>query len=188
MSKSLRFQYEGWLTRHGFQAEVSLYDGHILAQVRSLQSSTENRIERLVETPSMRRLQAWHDLYRRFEWHKLAKCIAARRWVGTSQRISPLAGSGSALVQHRHDGHPRHGVLQKGSALTAAQSNMLSAITHGTGGELLRKSKLRMLDVASVIASSHHERFDGRGYPPVSLTDAITRRRASSQSATHSML
>ena len=33
------------------------------------------------------------------------------------------------------------------------------------GAELLRKSKLQVLDVAAVIAEQHHEHFDGSGYP-----------------------
>ena len=33
------------------------------------------------------------------------------------------------------------------------------------GAELLRKSKLQILDVAAVIAEQHHERYDGSGYP-----------------------
>ena len=33
------------------------------------------------------------------------------------------------------------------------------------GAELLRKSKLRILDVAGTVAEQHHERYDGSGYP-----------------------
>ena len=33
------------------------------------------------------------------------------------------------------------------------------------GAELLRKSKLQILDVAAVIAEQHHEHYDGSGYP-----------------------
>ena len=33
------------------------------------------------------------------------------------------------------------------------------------GGELLRKSKLRILSVAATVAEQHHERYDGSGYP-----------------------
>ncbi len=42
------------------------------------------------------------------------------------------------------------------------------------GAELLRKSKLQVLDVAAVIAEQHHEHFDGSGYPRGLSGEAIT--------------
>ena len=33
------------------------------------------------------------------------------------------------------------------------------------GAEILRRSKLRILEAASLIAAQHHERYDGGGYP-----------------------
>jgi putative two-component system response regulator len=42
------------------------------------------------------------------------------------------------------------------------------------GAELLRKSKLQILDIAAVIAEQHHERYDGSGYPHSLSGEAIS--------------
>jgi putative two-component system response regulator len=55
-------------------------------------------------------------------------------------------------------------VLLKPSALSGGERHLLHDHTR-YGAELLRKSKLRILDVANVIAEQHHERYDGSGYP-----------------------
>jgi putative two-component system response regulator len=55
-------------------------------------------------------------------------------------------------------------ILQKLRGLSDSERHVMRDHTQ-YGAELLRKSKLRVLDVASVIAQQHHERFDGSGYP-----------------------
>lgn len=55
-------------------------------------------------------------------------------------------------------------ILQKKRGLSDSELNVMHAHTL-YGSELLRKSKLRSLEVAAVIAEQHHERYDGSGYP-----------------------
>lgn len=55
-------------------------------------------------------------------------------------------------------------ILQKRRGLSAAELLILRDHTQ-YGAEILRRSKLRILEVASVIAAQHHERYDGSGYP-----------------------
>lgn len=163
-------QYEGLADAARFRAEVSLYDGHLLARAHSLQSSTGERIERLVETAINAEIASGHDLYRTFRLSKLAKCLAAA--VGWHDpRIAPLA-LGARLCNIGMMAIPAR-VLLKGTGLSAGEQHVVHDHTR-YGAELLRKSKLRILDVASVIAEQHHERFDGSGYPIGLAGDAIT--------------
>ncbi len=54
--------------------------------------------------------------------------------------------------------------MQKPRGLSDSERQVLHGHTQ-YGAELLRKSKLRILDVASTVAEQHHERYDGGGYP-----------------------
>ena len=55
-------------------------------------------------------------------------------------------------------------ILQKRRGLSAGELIILRDHTK-YGAEMLRRSKLRMFEVASVIAAQHHQRYDGSGYP-----------------------
>ena len=55
-------------------------------------------------------------------------------------------------------------ILLKPGPLTA-QERLAVEMHAAAGGELLRGSCSDLLDIAAVIAGSHHEKFDGTGYP-----------------------
>jgi putative two-component system response regulator len=55
-------------------------------------------------------------------------------------------------------------ILLKPGDLSDGERLVVQAHTQ-YGAELLSKSKMRMLDIASVIAAQHHEHYDGGGYP-----------------------
>ena len=55
-------------------------------------------------------------------------------------------------------------ILLKAGPLTA-QERLAVEVHAAGGGELLRGSCSELLDMAAVIAGSHHEKFDGTGYP-----------------------
>ncbi len=153
-------QYEGLTEPIQFQVDTSLF-GDLLARTRLLQTDVQIRIERLVETAINAEIAGGHDLYRTFRVAKLTRCLAAA--LGWDEdRIGPLAlgaqlcNIGMIVVPVR--------ILQKHSGLSDGERQVLSEHTW-YGAELLRKSRLRVLDIASVIAEQHHERSDGSGYP-----------------------
>jgi putative two-component system response regulator len=63
-------------------------------------------------------------------------------------------------------------ILQKPGVLTAEERATMQAHAE-TGHRLLRGSGIELLDVAATIAWTHHERYDGRGYPRGLAGDAI---------------
>jgi len=55
-------------------------------------------------------------------------------------------------------------ILLKPGKLTAAEYEIMK--THATiGGQILAGSQFRMLQIAHDIAVSHHEKWNGQGYP-----------------------
>ena len=63
-------------------------------------------------------------------------------------------------------------VLLKRGALTDAEREMMKLHTT-IGGEMLARSRSRLLQAAQEIALTHHERWDGSGYPAGLKGDAI---------------
>lgn len=55
-------------------------------------------------------------------------------------------------------------ILQKRGPLTPSERSVMNAHTT-TGGDILKDSKAPLLQLAADIARSHHERWDGTGYP-----------------------
>lgn len=66
----------------------------------------------------------------------------------------------------------RDAVLLKPGKLDADERAHMNEHT-GIGGAILGNSKSRLMRLASEIAESHHERWDGRGYPRGLVGDAI---------------
>jgi len=71
-------------------------------------------------------------------------------------RAAPMHDVGKIAIPDR--------ILLKPGKLDEAEFTIMK--THAERGwEILRESKSHLLDVAAVIARSHHEKFDGSGYP-----------------------
>jgi len=91
----------------------------------------------------------------------LAAEIAARlalepAQVATIRKAAPLHDIGKFAIPD--------GVLLKRGPLTDAERATMQ--THAViGAQLLSGSRSPVLQMAAVIAASHHERWDGRGYP-----------------------
>lgn len=64
------------------------------------------------------------------------------------------------------------GVLRKSSTYTPAEMALMREHTR-IGHQILKDSPSKFLQMGSVIALSHHERFDGQGYPNGLAGDAI---------------
>jgi putative two-component system response regulator len=154
-------EYEGLAQPSQFKTGTSSFDGKLLVRSQRLQAGVQQRIQHLVETAINAEVASGHDLYRTFRVAKLSRFLAsAIGW--DEERIAPLALGGQLCNIGMTAIPPR--LLQKKRGLSDSERDVLHAHTQ-YGAELLRKSKLRILDVAAVIAEQHHERYDGSGYP-----------------------
>jgi HD-GYP domain-containing protein (c-di-GMP phosphodiesterase class II) len=143
------------------QNRISPFDDGLLAKVHSLQTVVLERIQRLVEMAINAEIASGHDLYRTFRLGNLAARLAEA--IGfTAQRVASLK-LGAQLCNIGMIAMPDR-ILQKADSLSQGEHQILCDHTR-FGGELLRKSKLRVLDSACVIAEQHHERYNGTGYP-----------------------
>jgi len=154
-------QYEGLADSPQPQALSSVFDDTLLVKSHRLQAVVQQTIQHLVETSINAEVANGHDLYRTFRVAKLARCLAAAQdW--DEERIGPLT-LGGQLCNIGMTAIPAR-ILQKKRGLSDGELQVMRAHTQ-YGGELLRKSKLRILNVAATVAEQHHERYDGSGYP-----------------------
>ncbi|MGZ9059483.1 MAG: HD-GYP domain-containing protein, partial [Burkholderiaceae bacterium] len=153
--------YEGSVAPLSIRADSSVAEGELLVKAQRLRATIEGRLQRFVETAINAEITSGHDLYRTFRVAKLARLLAAESGFD-EQRCASLA-VGAQLCNVGMLAIPVR-ILQKRRGLSAAELLILRDHTK-YGAEILRRSKLRMLDVASVIAAQHHERYDGSGYP-----------------------
>ena len=153
--------YEGSVEPFSFRTGSSLDEGELLVKAQLLRATIEGRLQRFVETAINAEITSGHDLYRTFRVAKLARLLAAESGFD-EQRCTSLA-VGAQLCNVGMMAIPVR-ILQKRRGLSAAELLILRDHTQ-YGAEILRRSKLRILEVASVIAAQHHERYDGSGYP-----------------------
>ena len=153
--------YEGSVEPLFFRTGSSLAEGELLVKAQLLRATIEGRLQRFVETAINAEITSGHDLYRTFRVAKLARLLAAERGFDEQRRASLAVGAqlcnvGMMAIPVR--------ILQKRRGLSVGELVVLRDHTL-YGAELLRRSKLRILEGASVIAAQHHERYDGSGYP-----------------------
>ena len=153
--------YDGLNERFQSQPSTSTFDDNLLARAQLLHADVDKRVQRFLETAINAEIANGYDLYRTFRVAKLARCLAiSMGWCGG--RLTAL-GLGAQLSNIGMMAIPTR-VLQKRGGLSDGERQILWA--HPTyGADLLRRSKLRMLEVPSAISEQHHERFDGSGYP-----------------------
>jgi putative two-component system response regulator len=84
--------------------------------------------------------------------------------IAAIRRAAPLHDVGKVGVPDR--------ILLKPSRLTAAEFELMKSHTL-IGGEILAGSTWPVLQLAEEIALSHHERWDGTGYPDGKVEDEI---------------
>ncbi len=104
-----------------------------------------------------------------------------RRVGATAARIAQQLGMAAAQVELIERAAPLHdigkiglpdAVLLKPGVVTPDEFALIQ--THTTiGAHILSRSKVPLLQLAEVIARSHHERFDGEGYPNQLVGGAI---------------
>lgn len=152
------------------QNSASLLDDALLAKAQSLHAGVQSRIERLIEIALNAEIACGHDLFKPFRVAKLARHVAAS--LGWSQQRIDALSLGAQLSNIGMIAIPTR-ILVKSDHLSEGESRVFRGHTD-YGAELLRKSKLQLLDVAAVIAEQHHEHFDGSGYPRGLSGEAIT--------------
>jgi putative two-component system response regulator len=152
---------EGSVAPLSVRTDSSLAGGELVVKAQQLRATIEGRLQRFVETAINAEITSGHDLYRTFRVAKLARLLAADSGF-SEQRCASLA-VGAQLCNVGMMAIPVR-ILQKRRGLSAAELLILRDHTK-YGAEILRRSKLRILEAASVIAAQHHERYDGSGYP-----------------------
>lgn len=163
-------QYENLADALQFQTGGSAFDNTLLARSQRLHTGVQQQVQYLVETAINAEVANGHDLYRTFRVAKLARCLAtAVDW--REERIVPLTWGGQ-LCNIGMMAMPAR-ILQKRRGLSDSERHVMRAHTQ-YGAELLRKSKLQVMDVAARVAEQHHERFDGGGYPHSLSGEAIS--------------
>ena len=153
-----------------FQTSTSVFDDALLVRSQRLHAGVHQRVQHLVETAINAELASGHDLHRTFRVAKLSRCLATA--IGWEEERIALLTWGGRLCNIGMMAIPTR-ILQKRRGLSDSERHVMRAHTL-YGAELLRKSKLQILDIAAVIAEQHHERYDGSGYPHSLSGEAIS--------------
>ena len=144
-----------------FQSDRSVLNNYLLLKEQRIQTGARQRIQHYVETAINGEIASGHDLHRTFRVAKLTRHLAVA--LGWDRERIDLVALGAQLCNIGMIAIPPR-ILLKPDNLSASERQIVG--DHARyGGELLRKSKLRILDVAAVLAEQHHERYDGTGYP-----------------------
>jgi putative two-component system response regulator len=159
--------------------EVRLRVGNLL-ETRRLQvelAAEKQQLELRVRARTMdlehSRMEILNRLAMASEYHDEHSLGHARRVGATASAIGGVLGLSDTELRELRLAGPLHDVgkvalphdlLTKPGRLSALE--METVKTHTTvGSRLLRGSGSSLLDAAEVIARTHHERWDGRGYP-----------------------
>lgn len=132
-----------------------------LERANILHASIQDRVDRLIETAINAEMANGYDLYRIFRVAKLAHCLALSS--GRDKRSADQLSTEALLCNVGMIALPAQ-LLLKPLDLSIGEKEMVRQHAR-YGAELLRKSRLQLLQSAAVIAEQHHERYDGRGYP-----------------------
>ena len=144
-------------------------DQGLIAKSHFLHAGIRYRVQGLVETAVNAELARGHGIYRIFRVSRLATQLA--EFVGWNQeRISEVT-LGARLCSVGMLAVPSN-LLQKSSELSDVERQLIRDHSR-YGGELLRRSNLRLLEMGALIAEQFRERYDGSGYPRGLRGDAI---------------
>lgn len=144
-------------------------DQGLIAKSHFLHAGIRFRVQDLVETAVNAELARGHGIYRIFRISRLASQLAeGMGW--NLKRVSQLS-LGAQLCSVGMLAVPSN-LLQKSSQLLDVERQLIR--DHARyGGELLRRSNLRLLEMGALIAEQYRERYDGNGYPRGLRGDAI---------------
>ncbi len=144
-----------------FQNDRSVLNSYLLVKEQRIQTGARQRIQYYVETAINAEIASGHDLYRTFRVAKLTRHLAVA--LGWDRERIDLVALGAQLCNIGMIAIPPR-ILLKPDSLSASERQIVG--DHARyGGELLRQSKLQILNVAAMLAEQHHEHYDGTGYP-----------------------
>jgi putative two-component system response regulator len=154
------------------KAHLALYD-----QNRELEKQVDERTRELQET----RMQIIHRLGRAAEFRDNETGLHVVRMAHFSRLIAIAAGMSESLTETLFLAAPMHDVgkigipdniLLKPGKLDAPEWHVMK--THTTvGAEILGEHPDPLLSMARLVALSHHEKWDGSGYPHGLVGEAI---------------
>lgn len=115
-------------------------------------------LSKLCEAVEMRSKETGQHIYRMAKYSKLLAQLAGlnREQVALIEAAAPLHDIGKVAIPDA--------VLKKAGSLDADEIEIMRSHAH-SGWELLHESKSEMLQLGAQIALTHHERWDGKGYP-----------------------
>jgi putative two-component system response regulator len=149
--------------------EVRLLHNQTIDQSRSLEQKVLERTLELYETQKdviqrMARAIEYRDLETGLHIVRMSQyCNLIAIELGLSRKDCDLISIASPLHDIGKIGIPDI-ILQKPAKLTEAEWEVMKTHT-SIGAELLSDSKSEFLAIAKEIALTHHERWDGTGYP-----------------------
>ena len=140
------------------QEEKLLLDGLVAAQRAQIERGAEELVGRLLRAAERRDDDTGSHIVRMAETARvIARCLGLDgETVRLIHRASPMHDIGKIGVPDA--------VLLKPGRLDAAERRIMESHVE-EGYEILRDSTIPLVQVAAEIASSHHERWDGTGYP-----------------------
>jgi putative two-component system response regulator len=126
--------------------------------IADLRASRQETVERLVRAIEMHDTETGHHVHRMASVAALLgeKLGLGERRVGLLRTAAPMHDVGKIATPD--------GVLRKQGKLTADERTRMEAHTT-VGHEILAGSESELLKMAAEIALTHHEWFDGSGYP-----------------------
>jgi putative two-component system response regulator len=147
----------------------------VAARVQNVLDATdlEQRVEDRTRELDQARLESVERLARAAEYRDDATYEHPQRVGRTAARLAERMGLGGDQVEMIRSAAPLHDVgkvgvpdriLLKPGRLTAGEFELMKTHTL-VGGEILSGSSWPLLQMASEIALTHHERWDGTGYP-----------------------
>ncbi len=156
--------------------KVKAYNDHMKAYQRELEVAVERRtreLEQALSTVKTASLDTILRLSRAAEYKDGETFTHVLRVSHYSRAIARMLGLDEATCEAilysspMHDigkiGIPDHILLKPGD-LTAEEEQIMRRHTL-IGGKILEKSSVDLIRYAEVIARSHHEKWDGSGYP-----------------------
>jgi diguanylate cyclase (GGDEF)-like protein len=163
----LRADLESELTERR-RAEDELVDtvARLTASGVELRRSQEEMVRRLAAAAESRDASTGRHVERMSE-----TCELIARQLGLDEAFCEAIRAAAALHDIGKIGVP-DAVLLKPGPLTDAEREQMEQHTE-TGYRILSGSGSELLDLAASIALTHHERFDGTGYPHGRAGDAI---------------
>jgi HD-GYP domain-containing protein (c-di-GMP phosphodiesterase class II) len=129
--------------------------------ISQLQGRAEDQLSRLICAAIDSAAASGHDLHRCFRVGKLAFMFAIE--LGMTQTEAELLEKAGRVFDVGMMAIPSR-ILLKSRGLSAGEAAIVEEHSR-YGAEMIRRVQLESLELAAVVARSHHEQWNGQGYP-----------------------